>query len=100
MVNKEEYAKCAISGNNCDIETFIVYTYKVMGKYDQTRKIRVLMKDNTNKYIIEGFIDTIKVEVNESFVDYDFGYVNSLNSVIQNENITESVKILFNGVSV
>ncbi len=100
LVNKEEYAKCAISGNNCDIETFIVYTYKIMGKYDQTRKIRVLMKDNTNKYIVEGFIDTIKVGVNESFVDYDFGYVNSLNSVIQNENITESVKILFNGVSV
>lgn len=100
LVNKEGYVKCAISGNNCDIETFIVYTYKVMEKYDQARKIRVLMKDNTNKYIIEGFVDTIKVGVNESFVDYDFGYVNNLNTVIQKENITESIKILFNGVNV
>ncbi len=96
----EKYAKCSISGNNCDIETFIVYQYKIMENYSQTRKIRVLMKDNTNKYSVEGFVDTIKVGVNENFVDYDFEYVNSLNNKIQKENIDETIEILFNEVRV
>lgn len=93
----DKYSMCAISGNTCDLSVYLQYKYTIEEKYDQTRNIRLVVKDQTHKYIVDGFEKNIKVRLKDSFNDFDFKYVNSLNTELQKDQIIENVEITCDG---
>lgn len=93
----EKYLKCAINGNVCNLEVYIMYSYTIFDKYAQTQKIKVIMKDESVKYSVQNFEIVNKINVNGEYADYGFEYFDTLNNKIDSKDVEEIVEIVFDG---
>ena len=90
----DEYKACALKGNECSFDTYIRYTYKIIGVV-QERLVKVTFEDETHKYSIENFVLDKKVNVNGVYTGYSYELYDWLNVKIDSKNVVESVKIMY-----
>ena len=90
----DKYKMCSIKGNSCELVSYLKVYYSVNG-IDQERLIQVKFKDNSLKYSIDEFESDVVVNVNGAYQEIVYDFMDSLNNLINKENVSENKTITF-----
>jgi len=90
----EQYGNCALSGNVCDIDTYLKFEYNTDG-VPQTRYVKFKLLDKSHKYLIDNFNSNIEIEVNGQYTELNYKMMTALNVELQAADVTKNIKITY-----